>query len=238
MSKRETLMNDLKVEIEELHHLYPALNYEDLFLVWFLRAYVTDDVDMAAKAVTNGPNDKGVDGVLIDDSSFSIFVVQSKYRNTISGKNEKRSEVMGFAHLGHILTRKDDDLFKSLLYGANGTVVDKLTEARKRLLKRDYRLWLYYVTLGKCSSNLKREAEPTVRDIRGKVFLEIIDGYRLLLLMRDYLDGVAPPIPSLDLLMESSHGISLNGILQRYDSLSKIESWVFPNERRFYCKVV
>jgi hypothetical protein len=45
--------------------------------------------------------------------------------------------------------------------------------------------------------------------------------------MRDYLDGVAPPIPSLDLVMESGHGISVNGILQRYDARSKIESWVF-----------
>ncbi len=48
-----------------------------------------------------------------------------------------------------------------------------------------------------------------------------------MLLMSDYLDGVAPPIPTLDLVMENGSGISVNGIMQRYDSRSKIESWVF-----------
>ena len=46
MAMIDTLMDDLKVELDELHHLYPVLKVEDLFLVWFLRAYVTDDLDL------------------------------------------------------------------------------------------------------------------------------------------------------------------------------------------------
>jgi hypothetical protein len=50
----------------------------------------------------------------------------------------------------------------------------------------------------------------------------------MLRLLGDYLDGVAPPIPSLDLEVESGSGIALKGILQRHDDRTKIESWAFP----------
>jgi len=91
MPPANALTSDLKAELDELRHRYPAMKTEDLFLLWFLRAYVTDDVDVAAKAVTNGPKDKGIDAVLVDDSSRSVFVVQGKYRHEIGVKSEGRS---------------------------------------------------------------------------------------------------------------------------------------------------
>jgi hypothetical protein len=74
------LLKDIDKELDELSHQYPALKKEDLFLTWFLRAYVTDDIEASAKAVTNGPGDKGIDAVFIDDRSRTVFVVQGKYR--------------------------------------------------------------------------------------------------------------------------------------------------------------
>jgi hypothetical protein len=58
--------------------------------------------------------------------------------------------------------------------------------------------------------------------------IEIFDGKRVLRLLSDYLDGVAPPVPLLELEMESGHGIKVEGILQRFDGTTGIESWVFP----------
>jgi len=220
-------MDNLTTEIEELRHHYPAFQDEDLFLVWFLRARVTEDVDLAAKAITNGPDDKGIDAVFLDDASSSVFVVQGKYRYRQTDKNESRQDVMGFAHLADVLVDSDKGVFDNLVEGADPTVAEKLSEARKRISRRGYRLWLYYATLGKCSSGLRKEAESTVWSQRNATYMEILDGRRLELLMRDYLDGVAPPIPTLDLVMERGQGISVNGILQRYDARSRIESWVF-----------
>src|SRR5206468_3556932 len=56
---------------------------------------------------------------------------------------------------------------------------------------------------------------------------EVLDSKRLMHLLRDYLDGVAPPIPTLDLEMEQHSGVKVNGVLQRFDTNSNIESWVF-----------
>ena len=227
MGKQNIFLDYLKREINELRRHYPVLKDEDLFLVWFLRAYVTEDLNLGAKAVTNGPRDKGIDAVFIDDSSRSIFIVQSKYRYSLKGKNESRHDVLGFAQIAQILLDSDKNEFNSFIEGSDPVVMGKLIEARKRLARKGYRLWMYYATIGKCSVGLRREAESVVRSAAAAVYIEIIDGRRIEILMRDYLDGVAPPIPSLDLVMESGHGIAVNGILQRYDARSKIESWVF-----------
>ena len=221
------LMKDIDKELDELRHRYPALKKEDLFVTWFLRAYVTDDLEAAAKAVTNGPGDKGIDAIFIEDRSRSVFLVQGKYRHSVGLKSEGRNEVLGLAQLAHILTDRKSDGFRTFVEGSDSTVAQKLSDARKCLIRQDYRLLLYYVTLGKCSSNLRKEAEDTANEAPGTCSLEVLDSPRLSILMRDYLDGVAPPIPTLDLIMESGRGISVNGILQRFDAQSKIESWVF-----------
>jgi hypothetical protein len=48
-----------------------------------------------------------------------------------------------------------------------------------------------------------------------------------MLLFLDYLDGVAPPIPTLDLEMEAGSDVTVNGVSQRYDRAANVESWVF-----------
>lgn len=103
----------------------------------------------------------------------------------------------------------------------------RLDEARSRLKKRNYALHHYYVTLGKCSLRLRDEADRIVRGARAQTTFELFDGKRVLLLLSDYLDGVAPPVPSLDLEIESGGGVRSTGMLNRYDSKTDIESWAF-----------
>ncbi len=227
MPREASFQADLRIEIAELRQYYPAFKDEDLFLIWFLRAYVTEDLETAAEAVTNGPKDKGIDAALVDDASRSTIVVQVKYRSRTSEKLESRVDVMAFAELARILCNKSDDNFRNLTSAADAAVGHKLTNVRRSIHRHNHRLWLYYVTLGRCSAGLRREAESAVHLAHPTAELEIIDGRRLERLMEDYVGGVAPPPPTLDLTMESGQGISLNGILQRYDARSRIESWVF-----------
>ncbi len=227
MAYGNSLIGNVKKEIDELRNSAPALKDEDLFIIWFLRAYISDDLDLLTKAVTNGPKDKGIDAIVMDDSSRCVFLVQGKYRHKGTNINEKRQDIIGFAQIAKLLFDPDKLAFRSMIDGADPIVAEKLAEARRRLIQRGYRLWLYYVSLGKCSNSLRKEAQTITRSAKGVAYLEVLDNRKLDLLMRDYLDGVAPPIPTLDLIMENGQGISVNGILQRYDARSKIESWVF-----------
>lgn len=217
---------DLRRELSEYHERYPKLGDDELFVVWFLRAFVTENDDEAVRALCGGPRDKNVDAVLIDEPARMVFVVQGKYRQKLGAKAEHRGDVIGFAQLAVDLC-SDGTAFADLAKDLSPEVRRKLGDARNRVLKRGYGLQLFYVTLGTCSKALQEEADRVVRRADASVAFQLFDGRRIVLLLADYFDGVAPPVPSLDLEIESGGGVRTTGIFNRYDSKTDIESWAF-----------
>jgi hypothetical protein len=225
--KTELDIKDLKEQLDDIHRRYPNFKEDDLFVCWFLRAYLTEDEKIAAEAVTGGSGDKSVDAVLVDHKAKAVFLVQGKYRHKVSQKVESRGDVMGFANLAKPFADSEPGPFKLLTKRMHAHVAKLLTEARPYVVEKGYRLWMYYVTLGSVSAALAEEAQEMVASAVYDAVMEVLDGQRLMHLLRDYLDGVAPPIPTLDLDMEQHPGVKINGVLQRFDAANKIESWVF-----------
>jgi hypothetical protein len=157
MPTPRTSAKDLRRELDDLHAQFPKLGDDELFVLWFLRAYVTDDLEGAARALAGGAGDKGVDAVFVDENAKQVFVVQGKYSQKVGAKTETRSDVTSFAYLAEALwgARKD---FAPLRQGMSPEVEEKLKRARDRLKRRRYRLKLFYVTMGKCSQDLQKEA--------------------------------------------------------------------------------
>lgn len=227
MMKTQLSVDELKEQLDDIHRRYPAFKPDDLFVCWFLRAYLTEEEKSAADAVTGGSGDKSVDAVLVDHKAKAVFLVQGKYRQKILGKSEKRGDVMGFANLAKPFADSEPGPFGILRKNMHAHAAKLLSEARPYVVEHGYRLWMYYVTLGSVSAALVDEAQETVTEAAYDAVMEVLDGHRLMHLLRDYLDGVAPPIPTLDLKMEQHAGVKVNGVLQRFDSQNKIESWVF-----------
>ncbi len=225
--KNDLSIDDLSEQLKDIHRRYPTFKQDDLFVCWFLRAYLTEDEKLAVEAVTGGSGDKSVDAVLVDHTAKAVFLVQGKYRQKVSGKTESRADVMSFAGLAKPFADNEPGPFKVLSKGMHPHVTKLLSEARPFVVDKGYRLWMYYVTLGSVSARLAEEARETVADAAYDAVMEVLDGQRLMHLLRDYLDGVAPPIPTLDLDMEQHAGVKVNGVLQRFDATNKIESWVF-----------
>ena len=92
----------------------------------------------------------------------------------------------------------------------------RAASARRRILKDLYRLHLFFVTLGKVSETQRRDAEAIVRRAKYDLAIEVIDGRRVMVIFRDYLDGVAPPVPVLDLEMEQVPKVRVNAISNRF----------------------
>jgi hypothetical protein len=65
--------HDLRRELSEYRDRYPKLGDDELFVLWFLRAFVTESEEDAASALSGGPRDKSVDAVLIDESARIVF---------------------------------------------------------------------------------------------------------------------------------------------------------------------
>ena len=84
-------------------------------------------------------------------------------------------------------------------------VHEQFSKARERVLKRNYRLQLNYVTTGRCSAPLREEAERVVESVNNRTIFCLVDGRETLRTLSDYLDGVAPPYTSLTLSMEQGN---------------------------------
>jgi len=65
-------IKDLKKEVEEIKDRYPAISIDNVFVAWFLRAFITDNEKSAIKALLGGAKDKGVDAV-----NFRIIIMQN-----------------------------------------------------------------------------------------------------------------------------------------------------------------
>lgn len=226
MAGKPTL-KQLEQEVKDFRERFRHLADDQLFVVWFLRAFVTESETDAADALCGVSKDKNIDAVLFDDAAKVVFVIQGKYRKSLAARAEKPNDVRSFAQLSRIIGN-DDKGFSSFCADLAPETEQKLKAARKRILSSGYRLQLYYVTLGRCSKPLIDEADRIARRTDVLAAMDVIDGRQILRLLADYLNGVAPPVPSLDLEMESGNGVDVKGILQRYDSKTDIESWVFP----------
>lgn len=217
---------DLVQELRVIRERYTRLEDDELFVLWFVRAFLTEDDEHAEKALCGGKDDKGIDAVMVDADTKNVFIIQGKYREQVDRKSEKRNDILNFADLASILSGEAEQ-FAHFCEGLLESVKERLVRARRQILSEHYNLQLFYVTLGRCSESLTREAEHHLRPANCSASIDIFTGRRVLLLLKDYLDGVAPPVPSLDLEMEGGDGIEVMSIFHRRDTKVDIESWVF-----------
>ncbi len=223
MSKAD--IQTLKQELREVQESHPAWTLDNAFVHWFLRAFLVADDELAARAVTGVSHDKGIDGVLIDDDSRKVFMLQGKCHLGTNPPSESRADILDFARLAGVVLGSDD-AFKKYRNGIDPFIGQQLDKARLRLRKRDFIVHLYYVTTGKCSSPLKDEAESVVAQANGRSDFSVLDRKEILTLLTDYLGGAAPPVPFLDLRIDSRGIVGSDGMIQRFDHDTGIESWI------------
>jgi hypothetical protein len=213
----------LAQELRQLGSDYPKLKDDELFVAWFVWAYVLGNRKHAVGTLTGYSGEKGLDAIVIDESSRLVALVQGKYAQKLMASSEPYDSVMAFAGLAQRVAGPASD-FEDLLTEMEGKARSKLRVARERLLEREYRLNLHYATLRRCSRSLTDEAKRAVRAVKvsatQKPRLTILDGDGVMSVLADYLDGVAPPVPVLEL--------PTNGRPESQEAAgSGVTSWIF-----------
>ena len=169
---------DLKIELDSLKEQFNNKKYDELFIAWFLRAFITENEEEAISALTGESGDKDVDAILIDDNSKHVYLVQGKYRAKISAISEKRPDVVSFASIANKISGHKNE-FDSLIENISSGISERLMEARNRVIKRGYNLQLFYITLGKCSKNLIQEAKSIAKNSQCNADIEFFTGHRV-----------------------------------------------------------
>ncbi len=136
--------DQIKQEVAEITKQILKISLDDAFIVWFLRAFFTDDQQQAVNALTGGANDKGIDAILIDDDSRTVYVVQGKYHKKDKPPTESYADLVAFTGLAEILSGPIEP-YKAMLSNAHSALQEQLTAARDKIVKANYRIGLLYV---------------------------------------------------------------------------------------------
>lgn len=215
---KEELFNDLKKEVLEIQERYPKISPDNAFIVWFMRAFITEDEKSAFESVTGRAGDRNADAVYIDNDNRLCFVIQGKYHQT-SEPNVTRSDIVAFVDMGKCLVG-DKRNFDALLNNANSTVLESFNKVRNLVLKNNYTVVLTFVTTGKISSTNMEDAENRI-DNCDNIRFESYTRSDLMKLMQDYIEGAAPPVPTISLPVQGSE------VFTRDDENTGITSWLF-----------
>jgi hypothetical protein len=97
-------MESILDEVRQIKKAYHALKDDSAFVLWFLRAFLTDTEESAKSALTGGQGDKNLDAILCDPKAKQIYFVQGKLRGGLDGHRENRNDVLGFADVGELGT--------------------------------------------------------------------------------------------------------------------------------------
>jgi len=209
---------DLQKEILEIRDRTPKLSPDNAFVAWFLKAFITEDEKQALDSLTGGPGDKSSDAIFFDHDNRIVFIVQGKFRlnnNVI----EPRSSIIEFADLARSILTESKEAFEAILNKANPKAATLITDSRKLIHQRDYQLVAKYVTTGKISETNKEEGESRLEDFETARF-ETCAFKDLMKLMQDYMEGAAPPVPTISLNVQGTE------VFNRIDRNTKITSWI------------
>lgn len=143
-------------ELAELGRAHPGLasTKDNLFVLWFLKAYVVGETDNnVAASVVGASKDGGFDAIYIDSGAKIVHLVQAKYRANFGSKAEPTSDIDRFVMDSESLYSDDNSRLSDLLDRVNPTTKDKLRYARSRCVSHGYQPRLYYLTTGKVSAD-------------------------------------------------------------------------------------
>lgn len=230
-TQKAEVMAELMDEVEQIRRTYPKLKEDSAFVLWFLRAYLANSEEQAYGALTGESKDKGVDAVLIDHGAKQAYLIQGKFRRSLGEQVEKRNDVLGFADIGLLpwQGRADLDAFYSELAPS---VESKFKDLVRLVNSRKYGLQLYYVTTGRCSETIRREAAAQVRRAEGRAEFYLLDASQVTTIFKDYMNGVAPAVPRMSLPISANGPGRASGIINRHDRARGIDSWVFSMNAR------
>jgi hypothetical protein len=181
---------------------------EDLFPVWTLIVLATGDESQAAEALCGGPNDGGIDALLIDRKHRRVWVVQGKFRQVAGDGFESAKEVRSFAEIANRLAEDrrasgNPAFWQSIQRNARGA--GPLMEEASRLVRREkYEVRMIFASLWKFKSDLKDEVRKRIKKtLPSGSTIDLLGWPDIQRLLDYYIHDIAPAVPDLELPIES-----------------------------------
>lgn len=88
------MYNKIKSEISEKYYLDNFPNDGQRFVAWYLRNIHRRDVNETKAEITDGPNDKQIDAIFVDEQNCTVYVIQGKFIDHRTVDSEPLREVL------------------------------------------------------------------------------------------------------------------------------------------------
>ena len=84
----------IKEEIKQSYYQQNFDNDGQRFVAWYLRNIHLRDMNETKDDMTDGPDDKQIDAIVVDDSKQTVFVVQGKFIGSDRVEAEPLREIL------------------------------------------------------------------------------------------------------------------------------------------------
>jgi hypothetical protein len=218
--------------IRDLRTASSALTPDNAFVLWFVTAGVFNphERSRAAETICGSPGDRGFDAIVSVDARRTIYLIQGKYRRH-AGKSEGAGGIRVLVDDATSALNPDRDSAQAFWRTGNPLAQRLLRMAWRKIHEESYQLVAVYLTTGRIGKAVAEKATADFRHrmrryrIQGR--LDIEDSARLAKLLKLYLEGAAPPTPTIRLDIEGG-----TTPLRRTDARTGITSWIFPTTAR------
>jgi hypothetical protein len=199
----------LRRQFELLRLRTPALSTEsdeDLFPVWILLTLATAHERQAAEAICGGSWDRGVDALLTDQATATVWIVQGKFRQQPDGGYETADDSRGFAQLAKLLAEGSDnssepEFWRDIAKNTRGAGA-KFLDASDKIRNHGYKVHLVFASLWRFRKNVKTDASRIVaRSSLKNATIDLLGGSDVQRLLAYYIRDIAPAVPDLELPM-------------------------------------
>ncbi|HBI16831.1 MAG: AIPR protein [Candidatus Moranbacteria bacterium GW2011_GWF2_34_56] len=158
---------------EEVSEFSVGRNDSAAFLVWFLENYFRLDVQDAIDNVSDQTNDKGVDGIYVDDEEEVIFLLQSKF-SPLNDQSQGDNDLRNF--IGARQWFLNEEAVNNLLNSTACRDLKSLVESKGIKNKTHYKLVSVFVT-NKGFNDHAREYIQTVDYLEAYDYNDLFDKF-------------------------------------------------------------
>lgn len=155
-----SIIDKIQKEIKQDFYQTNFPNDGQRFVAWYLRNIFLLDKNSTKDAITDGPKDKQIDAVYIDEDNQKIYIIQSKFYTGPSVGSEPVREMQS------VWLQLSD--LKNMQANANGKLKIKLAEIANALEEDSYSVCLMLITTSSFSEEAQKDIAFLHKEISDK----------------------------------------------------------------------
>jgi len=167
---------DSRIRQEVNQYVCNGREESSAFLIWFLKNFFRLDEQVSIESVCDGQDDKGIDGIYVDDEEEEIIVFQSKF-SPLFQKDEGDRNLKSFTGASQWFRNEEcvDSLLNSLANRELKSLIERYHINDK--INSGYQTKLVFITNKVFDTNAREFLDINKESLEGYDFIDLYNKY-------------------------------------------------------------